>query len=172
MQPRVGSKPDEGEPLPPNRRVGIAIVGIGAYASERIIPSSAETRMCRLAGFVTGDVAKGRTFAEKHGVSARNVFTYDQMAQLAQRPDIDAVYVITPNALHREHTEAAAQAGKHVLCEKPMTTNPRDGEAMIKACADAKKLLMIGYRDQYEPYNLRAIEMCRAGKLGRLVSVT
>ncbi len=82
------------------------------------------------------------------------------------------MYVITPNALHREHTESAAKAGKHVLCEKPMATNSKDAEAMIKACADAKKLLMIGCRAQYEPYNLRAIEMCRTGKLGRIVSVT
>lgn len=172
IQPQAGPKPEEGEPLPPNQRVGIAIVGIGAYASEQIIPSFAETKMCRLAGFVTGDPAKGRTFAEKHSVPTQNVFGYGQMAQLAQRPDIDAVYVITPNALHREHTEAAAKAGKHVLCEKPMATNPKDAEAMIKACADAKKILMIGYRAQYEPYNLRAIEMCRTGKLGRLVSLT
>ncbi|MBC8143375.1 MAG: Gfo/Idh/MocA family oxidoreductase [Armatimonadetes bacterium] len=171
-QPRAAPKPDEGKPLAPKDRVGIAIVGIGAYASQQIIPSFAETKYCRLAGFVTGDAAKGRDFANRFGVAEANVFGYDQMAELANRPDIDAVYIITPNGLHREHTEAAAKAGKHVLCEKPIATSPQDAEAMIKACADAKRLLMMGYRCQYEPYNLRAIEICRSGRLGRLVSMT
>lgn len=171
-QPQAGPAPEEGEPLPPEQRVGIAIIGLGAYATEQILPSFGETKQCRVAGFVTGDPEKGRTFAQKYGVPAQNVFGYNEMARLADRPDIQAVYVITPNALHREHTEAAAKAGKHVLCEKPMATNSKDCEAMIRACADAKKILMIGYRAQYEPYNLRAIEMCRGGKLGRLVSLS
>jgi len=128
--------------------------------------------MCRLAGFVTGDSNKGREFARRFGVRESSVYNYDQMARMADNPEIEVVYIITPNSLHRAHTVAAAKAGKHVLCEKPMATNVADCRAMISACRDAGRRLMIAYRAQYEPYNLTAVRLCRSGSLGKIVSVT
>jgi predicted dehydrogenase len=159
-------------PMPPDRRVGIAIVGIGDFATHQIIPSFPECKMAKLAGFVTGAPAKGRQFAERFGVDPKNVFTYDQMARLADVPEIEAVYVITPNAIHKQNVLAAVKAGKHVLCEKPMSTNSRDCREMIEACRAANRKLMIAYRAQYEPYNQTAVRLCRDGKLGKIVSVT
>jgi predicted dehydrogenase len=156
----------------PDQRVGFAIVGIGDFATNQIIPSIPETKMCRLAGFVTGDPNKGREFARRFGVKESSVYTYDQMARMADNPEIEVAYIITPNALHRAHTVAAAKAGKHVLCEKPMATKVDDCRAMIAACRDAGRRLMIAYRAQYEPYNLTAVRLCRSGELGKIVSVT
>jgi glucose-fructose oxidoreductase len=75
------------------------------------------------------------------------------MAKLAENPDIDAVYVVTPNALHAEHTIAAAQAGKHVICEKPMANTVAECDAMIAACKSAGVKLAIGYRLHYDPFH-------------------
>ncbi len=172
-QPQSGNAPDrEQPPLPPAQRVGIAVAGIGEFASQQVIPSFGETRMCRLAGFVTGDKAKGRAFAERFGVDPNSVYGYDEMARMKDNKGIDAVYVITPNALHKPNVLAAAAAGKHVLCQKPMATNSKDCQDMIEACRKAGRKLMIAYRAHYEPYNFAAIEICRSGKLGRIVSIT
>ena len=78
------------------------------------------------------------------------------------------MYVALPNSMHAEYTIRAAKAGKHVLCEKPMATTVADSKAMIKACKDANKKLMIAYRCHYEPTNLRAIQLIRDGKLGKI----
>ncbi len=79
---------------------------------------------------------------------------------------MDIVYVVLPNNMHAEFTSRAAQAGKHVLCEKPMATSVADAERMIAACRDAKRLLMIAYRMQYDPYHRELIRMARSGDYG------
>lgn len=81
---------------------------------------------------------------------------------MRDNPDIKAVYVVLPNSLHAEYTIRAAQAGKHVLCEKPMATNPQECEKMIAACKTADRKLMIAYRIQYEPFN-RIVQACWLG---------
>jgi predicted dehydrogenase len=88
------------------------------------------------------------------------------MPRLRENPEVRAVYVVTPNSLHREHAEAAAAAGKHVLCEKPMATNSADARAMIAACEAARVKLMVAYRVQYEPHNREVIRLLRSGELG------
>jgi predicted dehydrogenase len=90
------------------------------------------------------------------------------MDQLADNPDIDMVYVVTPNSLHLEHTVRAAQAGKHVLCEKPMANSVADCEAMIDACRDAGVQLAIGYRCQFEPHHLECIRIAREQEFGAI----
>ena len=78
----------------------------------------------------------------------------------------DVVYVVLPNSMHAEFTVRAAKAGKHVICEKPMANTPQECEEMIAACKAANRKLMIGYRLRYEPYNMRAIEICRTKEFG------
>ncbi len=73
--------------------------------------------------------------------------------------------------MHAEYTIRAAKAGKHVLCEKPVATTVADSEAMIAACRKANKKLMIAYRCQLEAFNLRAIQMIRDGKLGKILAI-
>ena len=86
-------------------------------------------------------------------------------------PAVDAVYVALPNSMHAEYTIRAAKAAKHVLCEKPMSTNVAEAEAMIAACKAANVKLMIAYRCHYEPTNLRAIKLIRDGALGKVQAI-
>lgn len=153
------------------RRLGFAIVGLGSFATRQILPSMKDTTLCRPAAFVTGSRRKGESFANRYGVDPRHIYDYDTMAQLRDDADVDVVYVITPPGLHAEHTIKAAEAGKHVMCEKPMATSVEDCRRMIDACKAAGKKLMIGYRVHYEPHNRRAIEFGRTKKYGDMRSI-
>jgi glucose-fructose oxidoreductase len=110
------------------------------------------TEYCYLAGVVTGSKEKGQRWAKERGFPEKNIYHYDTMAQMADNPDIDIVYVVTPNALHAVHTIAAAKAGKHVICEKPMAMNVAECDAMIAACKAANVKLSIGYRLHFDPF--------------------
>jgi len=90
------------------------------------------------------------------------------MEQMADNPDIDVVYVVTPNALHAEHTIKAAKAGKHVLCEKPMEVSSEKCRQMIDACKKAGRQLAIGYRLHFEPNNLECVRLAREKVFGNL----
>ena len=80
--------------------------------------------------------------------------------------EVDAVYIALPNHMHRAYTEAAARAGVHVLCEKPMAVTEEDCQAMIAAAEKNNIKLMIAYRLHFEEANLRAVELVQSGKLG------
>lgn len=153
-------------PDPPDRRVGFALVGLGAYALNQIAPNLANTQHARLAALVSGNADKAREVARAYGVGERHVYSYDSFDRIAEDETVDVVYVVLPNAFHREWTERAFAAGKHVLCEKPMAETVEDCEAMIAAGERAGKRLMIGYRAQFDPYNLRAIDLVRNGEIG------
>ena len=147
-------------PTPP-RRLGIALCGLGYYATHLLLPAIKRSRYWQVSGVVTGDRSKGERWAKDCGFSSDNVFSYDTMGQMAHRADIDAVYVVTPNALHAPHTIAAANAGKHVICEKPMAVSVAECDAMIGTCRRNSVRLMIGYRLHYEPHNA---ELARYGR--------
>ena len=164
--------PKDEPALPPEQRVGFAICGLGKYATENILPAFSDSRKARLVGFVSGDTAKAQKLASQYGVDPKNIVTYDRIGDLKNNAAVEVIYVITPNATHKQYVLAAAQANKHVMCEKPMATNASDCETMIKAVRDVGKKLMIGYRAQYEPFNRECIRLCRSGELGRLVTIS
>jgi predicted dehydrogenase len=145
----------------PSKKLGFALVGLGSYSAGRLAPALLETEHCRLTGVVTGSPAKGKEWASKYGFPEKNIFGYDTMAQMSGNPDIDVVYVVTPNSLHAEHCIAAAKAGKHVITEKPMATSVADCDAIIAACREAGVRLMVGYRLHYEPHT---VELCRLAR--------
>ncbi len=160
--------------MPPNpdspaKRVGFAIVGLGRLSVEQILPAFGSAKHCRPTALVSGDPAKAKALAAQYGIP--KVLGYEQMEQLRDDPETEAVYIVLPNALHREYTERAAKIGKHVLCEKPMTVSPEDAEAMIAACEAARVQLMVAYRIQYEPYNRLLGAMVRGGKLGTVRAI-
>ncbi len=159
-------------PLPPSRRVGFAVVGLGKFTLNQILPSFAECDRARLVALVSGNVEKARRVAEHYGVDPAAIYDYAGFDRIAENPAIDVVYVILPNALHAEYTERAFRAGKHVLCEKPMAVTPAECRRMISAGREANRKLMVAYRAQYETYNLRAIELARSGELGELRLIT
>jgi glucose-fructose oxidoreductase len=156
----------------PSKNLGIALVGLGSYSEGRLAPALQETKDCHLAGVVTGSRSKGLEWARKYGFSEKNVFGYDTMAQIAGNPDIDVVYVVTPNSLHAGHCIAAAKAGKHVITEKPMATSVADCDAIIAACRDAGVRLMVGYRLHYEPHTMELCRLARENVFGPFMKIS
>lgn len=134
-------------------KLGVALVGLGAYATKQLAPALRLTEKCRLMGVVTGKPDKGRQWAKEHGFPQGNIYDYDTMGRLADNPAIDIVYVVTPNALHARHVIAAAKAGKHVITEKPMGVSVAECDAMIAACRAANVRLSLGYRLHFDPFH-------------------
>jgi predicted dehydrogenase len=152
----------------PTRKLGYAIVGLGIYGADIIMPRFADCKYSRLTALVSGDPAKARTLAAKYGVPERSIYNYSNFDRIKDNPDVDIVYVVLPNSMHAEYTIRAAQAGKHVMCEKPMANSVAECEAMIAACRKAKVKLMIGYRSHFEPYNVHAMKLRREGAVGKV----
>ena len=150
----------------PSRKIGYAIVGLGSYATRQIMPNFAGCDHARIVALVSGTPAKLDSYGTQYGIPATHRYSYKDFDRIRDNPDIDAVYIILPNSLHAEYVVRAAQAGKHVMCEKPMATSVAECQAMIAACAKAGKKLMIGYRSRFEPYNRLAIDLARNGHVG------
>ncbi|MGB7749808.1 MAG: Gfo/Idh/MocA family oxidoreductase [Verrucomicrobiia bacterium] len=152
----------------PDKKLGVALVGLGSLSTRQIAPALQKTKYCRLAGIVTGTPAKAEKWKAQYGIPDRSIYNYDTMEKMADNPDIDIVYVVTPNALHAEHTIKAVNAGKHVLCEKPMEVSPEKCQRMIDACKKAGRQLAIGYRCRFDPHTIECIRLAREKVFGDL----
>ena len=152
-------------PAPPERRVGFAVVGLGRLSLEEILPAFAACTKARVVALVSGDRTKAQTVAAQYGISPDAVHDYAALDRLG--PEVQAVYIVTPNGLHLEHVRAAAHGKKHVLCEKPMARTSAEARAIENACAEAGVKLMIAYRCQHEPFNVEAARVVQSGELGR-----
>jgi glucose-fructose oxidoreductase len=150
----------------PGRKLGIALVGLGGYSTGQLGPALKITEHCRLTGVVTGSAEKGKKWAAEYGFPESSVYSYDTMARLADNPAIDIVYVVTPNGLHAEHAIAAARAGKHVICEKPMANTVAECDAILAACRKAGVRLGMGYRLHYDPYHAELRRLARTQEFG------
>jgi len=150
----------------PDKVLGVALVGLGSYSSNHLGPALRLTKHCRLKGVVTGDLAKGARWAREYGFPEKNVFDYGTMARMADATDIDIAYVVTPNGLHARDGIAAARAGKHVICEKPMAVSVGECDAMIAACRTAGVRLSVGYRLRYERHYAEFARMARDREFG------
>jgi len=141
-------------------KLGIALVGLGNYATNQLAPALQQTEHCYVAGIVTGTPSKIDTWKSKYSIPDANVYNYQTFDSIKNNPDIDIVYVVLPNSMHAEYVIRAANAGKHVISEKPMAMNVKECDDMIAACKKAGKMLSVGYRLHFEPFNL---EMARLG---------
>ncbi len=158
---------EEKAPLPPDQRVGWALVGLGELTLGQLLPAFGQTRKSRPVALVSGHPDKARRVAAQYGIDQKNIYTYDNFDSIRDNPLVQVVYVVLPNGLHAEYVTRAAQAGKHVMCEKPMATSPQEAEAMIAACRQANVKLMIAYRAQFEPRHVEAARLIRARAFGR-----
>ena len=109
-------------PEPPGRKLGWAIVGLGSLAINQILPAFARAEKSRVVALVSGHPDKARKLALRYGVAPKSLYDYQGYDALRDNPEVDVVYVVLPNSMHAEYTIRAHQAGKHVLCEKPMAT--------------------------------------------------
>lgn len=135
----------------PTSPLGVALLGLGSYAGQRLAPALQLTEHCRLVGIITGTPSKVPEWQERYGIEDKNVYSYDNMASLIDNPDIHVVYVVTPNHVHPQFAIKAAQAKKHVWCEKPMAMTSPECQSIIDACASNGVKLAIGYRLHHEP---------------------
>jgi len=151
---------------PPRRKIGFALCGLGSLSTQQIAPALQQTQYCRLAGIITGTPAKAARWKAQYDLPDHCIYSYETMDRLADNPDIDVVYVVTPNALHAEHTVKAAKAGKHVLTEKPMEVSVAKCQQMIEACQTANRQLAVGYRLHFEPNTLECARLAREKVFG------
>jgi predicted dehydrogenase len=152
----------------PTRKLGVALVGLGNLSTNQIAPALQKTKFCRLAGIVSGTAEKRERWAAKYQIPARSIYTYETFDKIKDNPDIDIVYVVLPNSMHGEYTVRAAQAGKHVLCEKPMEVSVEKCQQMIDACKKHGRQLAIGYRCQFVPHHLEMMRISRERQFGPL----
>lgn len=155
-------------PDPPGKKVGYAIVGLGSLAIFQILPALAKCEKGRVVALVSGHPDKANKIALRYGVNPKNIYNYQNYDTIKDNPEVDVIYIVLPNSMHAEYTIRGFQAGKHVLCEKPMATSVADCEAMIAAGKKADRKLMIGYRCRYEPFNQEMIRMAREQELGKV----
>lgn len=153
------------------RSIGWCIVGLGRISMDHFMPGVKQGHTGRIVALVSGHRPKAEQQAKMYGVADNAIYSYEEYDRIRDNKEIDAVYIALPNSMHAEYTIRAAKAGKHVLCEKPMATSVADSKAMIDACRSAGKKLMIAYRCQYEPVNLKAIELIRTGQIGTVQAI-
>ena len=153
------------------RKLGFALVGLGSLSNGQLAPALQKTQNCRLVAIVTGTPTKIPVWQRRYGILDKNVYNYDTMEKMADNPEIDVVYVVTPNALHAEHTIKAAKAGKHVLCEKPMEVSPEKCQQMIDAVKKAGRMLGVGYRCQYDPNHLECRRLVKEKVFGEVKTI-
>jgi predicted dehydrogenase len=140
-----------------------AVVGLGHIAQVAVLPAFAHARRnSRLVALVSDDRTKRATLARKYRVE--HACSYEDYEACLEQ--VDAVYIALPNSMHAAYTIRAAQAGVHVLCEKPMAVTTDECERMINACREHRVKLMIAYRLHFEEINLSAIDAIRKGRIG------
>jgi predicted dehydrogenase len=123
----------------------------------------------KLAGLISGTPSKITAWQAKYSIPEKNCYNYENFDNIKDNPDIDAIYIITPNALHKSQAIRVAKAGKHVISEKPMALTAKEGEEMVAACKKANVKLLVGYRMHFEPKTLEVIRMRKEGEFGKIL---
>lgn len=154
--------------IPEERKLGVALVGLGTYSTEQLAPALAETKYCYLAGIVTGTESKIPEWKVKYNIPDSNIYSYENFEQVSTNNEIDILYIVVPNALHSEYVIRGARAGKHIICEKPMAVSVQQCDEMIAACKEAGKMLSIGYRLHFEPHHRDVMKMGQGKVFGEL----
>jgi predicted dehydrogenase len=145
----------------------VALIGLGSYAN-RVAEAMKDSKRAVITGLVSGTPSKLVSWRAKYNVPESNCYDYETVDQIKNNADIDAVYIITPNALHKDMAIRMARAGKHVIVEKPMALNAKEAEEMVVACKKAGVQLLVGYRMHFEPKTLEIIRMRNAGEFGQV----
>jgi predicted dehydrogenase len=148
------------------KRVGYAVIGLGHISQRAILPGFRHARRSKLAAIVSGDAKKAKALAAEF--DARRTYTYGAFDACLSDPEIEAVYIATPNSSHAEFAVRAAEAGKHVLCEKPLSVTVGECQQIIDACRKNRVKLMTAYRKYFEPSALALKKLVDSGRLGRL----
>ncbi|MCH4823633.1 Gfo/Idh/MocA family oxidoreductase [Gramella lutea] len=153
------------------RKLGVALVGLGYYSTDLLAPALQKTDYCELRGIVTGSPEKIPVWQKKYGIKDSNVYNYQNMHTIADNPDIDVVYIVLPTGLHAEYAIKAANAGKHVWCEKPMARTAEECRQIIEACNKNRVKLSKGYRMQHETNTRKIMTWAETKPYGNIKKV-
>ncbi|TGE27940.1 Gfo/Idh/MocA family protein [Hymenobacter metallicola] len=159
------------EALQTGKPLGVALVGLGKYSTGQLAPALQQTKLCKLAGIVTGTPAKAAQWKKQYALPDKNVYDYKTFDRIADNPDIDIIYIVLPVGMHAEYVERAAKAGKHVICEKPMAPTAEECRRMISAMQKAGKKFSIGYRLHFEPHHQEMMRLGQKQELGPIKSL-
>ncbi len=144
--------------------IGWAFIGTGRHPDSRVAPAAALADDTQIIAAYSRDQQRAEEFASKHGASA----AYSSLEALLEDSRVDAVFIASPNHLHAPYTKLAAQAGKHVLVEKPMATTVSEGLEMIQACNAHGVKLGVGFQLRFHPGHVEASRLVREGALGEV----
>jgi predicted dehydrogenase len=148
------------------KKIGFAVVGLGSIAQSSVLPAFANAKKARLVALVSRDKKKAKKLARKFG--ADNAYGTDEYSACLSNPDVSAIYIATPQGQHEPLAIKAAEAGKHVLCEKPLAATVEQSARIVAACQQHNVLLMTAYRKYFEPSSLYLKKLIREGSLGRI----
>jgi predicted dehydrogenase len=146
--------------------VGYAVVGLGGIAQQAVLPAFDNSQAAKLVAVVSGDKDKAGRLADKF--RAERHYHYDEYSKCLGDPQVEAVYIATPPGEHDKYTVAAARAGTHVLCEKPLATTVEPCHNRVRACESSAVRFMTAYRKYFEPGSLALKQMISTGELGRV----
>lgn len=152
-------------------KLGVALVGLGSYAGGQLAPALQETEHCELRGIVTGTPSKIPEWQQRYGIPDGNVYNYENLHEVANNDDIDIIYIVTPPGVHARDSIVAAEAGKHVWCEKPMAMDEEECQSIIDAATKNRVQLTIGYRMQHEPNTQTIIRFGKEETYGAITSI-
>lgn len=144
--------------------VRYAVVGVGWISQIAFLPGTAQVENSDVTALVTGNPVGAKRLADYYGI--KHIYSYEQYDQMLSDDVADAIYIALPNSMHADYTIRAAQAGKHILVEKPLAVSVEECEAMVFAARDAGVFLMTAYRLHNEPGNLHALKLIKDGSIG------
>src|ERR1700733_13765393 len=149
------------------KKVRYAVVGLGYISQIAMLPAFEQAkRNSEFVALVSDDDTKLGELKQRYGV--QHAVNYQQYDELLQSGLVDAVYIATPNSLHREFAVKAAEAHVHVLCEKPMASTDFDCFAMLEAARQNVIKFMVAYRLHFDEANMKIVELAQSGELGSL----
>ncbi len=152
-------------------KMGVAIAGLGGYAKSQLFDCFRQTENCYLAGLITSSPAKADIWKTTFNIPENNVYSYDDFESISSNEDIDIVYITLPNHLHPEFTIKALQAGKHVVCEKPLANTVQECDNMLKVAEQTGRLLAMDYRLHYDPYHRYIMQIVAEKKYGNITRI-
>ncbi len=146
-------------------RLRIGVLGAARITPPALLEPARALPGVEVAAIAARDPARAREMAAAHGIPV----VYPSYAELVNAPDLDAVYVPLPNSAHCEWTVRALDAGKHVLCEKPLASNAAEAERMARVAAETGRVLVEAFHYRYHPLAARVRELLAGGAIGRLI---
>jgi 1,5-anhydro-D-fructose reductase (1,5-anhydro-D-mannitol-forming) len=147
--------------------LGWGVIGIGNIVRSTVAPAMVAEPECDLVAGVSRDQGRAEDFAREFGAR----FAYTDYAQMLANPEVEAVLIATPNVFHAGQVIAAAAAGKHVLCDKPLANNVADARAAVEACSEAGVKLGVNFHNRHLPWVRDVSRLIADGVIGRVEMV-